>query len=185
MALTTMTSLIAPARVIPNLRAREMRQVISQMTCLAARVASLDHTVTQQAVFARGETSSLTLGYGVALPHGMIAGLDASLGVLARLDPALDLDAPDGIPVDLALLILSPQSDEPMLLCALACAARRLRDRDVAARLRSANGREAIHAVLTNDAWRASSPVLNKDNDDPGPRQPNPPWSRKLERLRR
>ena len=38
-----------------------------------------------------------------------------------------------------------------------ACAARRLRDPDVAARLRSADGAEAIHAVLTTDAWRGET----------------------------
>jgi PTS system nitrogen regulatory IIA component len=157
MAPVTMTSLIAPARVIPTLRVRDFPQFVSEMTRIAAAAASLDRAAAQEAVLARAETSSFALGRGVALPHGMIAGLRGPLGAFACLNPALDLDAPDVILVDLVLLILSPEGDEATLLRALACAARRLRDRDVAARIRSADGAEAIHAVLTSDAWRGTA----------------------------
>jgi hypothetical protein len=54
----------------------------------------------------------------------------------------------------LLALILSPGGDATALLRALACAPRRLRDRDVAERLRAAVGAEAVHAVLTSDGWR-------------------------------
>jgi PTS system nitrogen regulatory IIA component len=154
----TMATLITPARVMPDLRATDVRQIVSEMTQVAADEASFDHTAAQEAVLARSKSSSLAFGRGVALPHGMIADLERPLGVFARLTPALDLDTPDGASVDLVLLVLSADSNEAMLLQALACAARRLRDTEVAARLRSADGEEAIHAVLTSDAWRGATP---------------------------
>jgi hypothetical protein len=83
-----------------------------------------------------------------------MAGLNRPIGVFARLKPACDFGAMDGRGVDLALLLLTPQGDDAMLLRALACGARRLRDPDVVSRIRAANGAVAMHAVLTSDAWR-------------------------------
>ena len=150
----TISSLLEPASVLPSLRAHDLTAVIQEMTRLAAEVTRLDHPSLQNAVIARSETSSLAMGRGVALPHAMIAGLDGPLGVFARLDPALECDTPDGAPIDLVMLIVSPEEDEATLLRSLACAARRLRDREVSARLRSAANAEALHIVLTSDAWR-------------------------------
>jgi nitrogen PTS system EIIA component len=161
MILITMASLIAPARVIPDLRARDLRQVVGEMTRIAAQETPVDPAAAQEAVLTRGQSSSFAFGRGVVLPHAMIADLEQPMGVFARLSPALDLDAPDNRPVDLALLILSADGDEATLLRTLACAARRLRDREVTARLRSADGAEALLAVLTSDVWRGEA-----DNED-------------------
>ena len=156
-----MATLVAPACVIPALRIDEFEQAVVEMTRTAAEVSALDPVAAREAIFAGGEGSSFAFGHGAAIPHAMIAGLAEPLGVFARLDPALDLDAPDALPVDLVLLILS--SDNPTtLLRALACAARRLRDRDVTARLRTAHGAAAIHALLTSDAWRGDRMVLSR-----------------------
>jgi PTS system nitrogen regulatory IIA component len=150
----TMASLIDPARVIPCLRTRDLQHTLGEMTLIAAEAALLDHNATRDAITARGESSSFAVGRGVMIPHAMIAGLEKPLGVFARLDPGLDLDATDGVPVDLAVLILCGEGDEATLLRALACAARRLQDREIAARLRSADSAEALHVMLTSDTWR-------------------------------
>ena len=157
MTFMTLTSLIDPARVIPCLRTRDLRHTLGEMTLIAAEAALLDHNAAWAAITARGASSSFAFGRGVMIPHAMIAGLGKPLAVFARLDPGLDLDGTDGVPIDLAILILSGEGDEPTLLRALACAARRLRDREIAARLRSAGSVEALHVVLTSDAWRACS----------------------------
>jgi len=151
-----MSSLIASTRVIPCLRARDLQQTVGEMTRIAAHASSLDHDEVWLAVTTRGESSSFLFGRGVMVPHAIVAGIREPVGVFARLVPGLDLNAADGMPVDLALLILSGEGDEAALLRALACAARRLRDRDVAARLRSADSAQAIHVVLTSDVWRES-----------------------------
>jgi PTS system nitrogen regulatory IIA component len=153
----TISALIAPARVVPALQAQHLLQVVERLSGIAARATSLDDAAVFDAVVERSRQSSFVYGRGVALPHAMIAGLKEPTGVFARLSPALDVDAPDGRLVDLVLLILGPEGDDAMLLRGLACAARRLRDPDVAARLRSADGAEAIHAVLTTDAWRGET----------------------------
>ena len=154
MTLAAMASLTTPARVIPNLRARDVQQVVGELTRVAAAAADLDHDMVQQAVLARGQTSSFGFGRGIAVPHALVPGLEKPLGAFARLHPPQDFGAADEVPADVAFLLLSPADDDPTHLRALACVVRRLRDRDVAARLRSAEGAEAIHAVLTSDSWR-------------------------------
>jgi PTS system nitrogen regulatory IIA component len=156
MALTTMASLITPARVIPSLHASHVRQVIGEMARAATVNTFLDHEEVQRAVLARGETSCFGFGRGIAVPHAMVPGLARPVGAFARLNPPQDFEAADDVPSDLVFLLLSPGGDDPTDLRTLACVVRRLRDREVAARLRSAEGVEAIHSVLTTDAWRGA-----------------------------
>jgi PTS system nitrogen regulatory IIA component len=158
----TIAALITPARVVPALQTQDLPQAVERLAGIAAGASSLDDAAVFRAVLARSRESSFVYGRGVALPHAMVPGLKTPTGVFARLSPALDVDAPDGRLVDLVLLILGPEGDHALLLRALACAARRLRDPDVAARLRSADGAEAIHAVLTTDAWRGEIGSLNE-----------------------
>ncbi|WP_445503722.1 PTS sugar transporter subunit IIA [Microvirga sp. G4-2] len=149
-----MASLITPARVMSRLSARDVRQVVNELTGIAADDAALDHEVVRDAVLERGKESSFGFGRGVAVPHAVIPGLEQPIGVFARLRPAQDFGAADDIPADLVFLLLSPGGDDPTHLRALASVARRLRDREIAARLRSAKDAEAIYIVLTSDAWR-------------------------------
>jgi PTS system nitrogen regulatory IIA component len=150
----SMASLVTPARVIPTLRTQDTRQVMHEMARIAAGTARLDHAGVVRAIASRSDQMSFAFGRGVAVPHALIEGLVAPIGVFARLEPAHDFGATDGRPADLALLLLSPLKNEAAHLGALACVVRRLRDRDVAARLRSAAGSDAIHIVLTSDVWR-------------------------------
>ncbi|MGO4572714.1 PTS sugar transporter subunit IIA [Microvirga sp. 2TAF3] len=161
MAPTMMASLISPTRVVPRLRTRDVRHVVDGLTHIIA--AGLDHGAVCRAVVERGEASTFGFGRGVAIPHAAIPGLDRPIGAFARLHPPQDFGAADDIPADLVCLLLSPDGDDPTHLRTLACVARRLRDRDVAARLRSAKDAEAIHAVLTSDAWREPEGGLGQD----------------------
>jgi nitrogen PTS system EIIA component len=154
MAPTMMASLITPARVISRLSARDVRHVVNELTGIAADSAALDQGVIRDAVLERGKTSCFGFGRGVAIPHAAVPGLEQPVGVFARLRPAQDFAAADDIPADLVFLLLSPGGDDPTHLRALACVARRLRDREVAACLRSAKVAVAIHIVLTSDTWR-------------------------------
>ena len=154
MAFTMMVSLITPARVIPRLSTHDVRHVVDALTGIAADSVALDHEVVRDAVLECGEASCFGFGRGVAVPHAAISGLEQPIGVFARLRPAQDFGAADDIPADLVFLLLSPGGDDSTHLRALACVVRRLRDREIASRLRSAKDAEAIYIVLTSDVWR-------------------------------
>ena len=76
-------------------------------------------------------------------------GLGRLYGLFVRLDQAIDYEAIDGRPVDLVFLLLIPANAKSYLQ-ALASISRRLRDRNVAARLRSTQSAgEAYQALAT------------------------------------
>lgn len=59
-------------------------------------------------VIAREKLGSTGLGQGIAIPHGRIKGLKSATGVLVRLEPAIDFDAPDYLPVKLVFMLFVP-----------------------------------------------------------------------------
>jgi PTS system nitrogen regulatory IIA component len=70
-------------------------------------------------------------------------------GLFVRVDPAVDFDAVDEQPVDLVFLLLAPEGAGADHLKALARVSRLLRDRQVCEKLRGAESRDAIYALLT------------------------------------
>jgi nitrogen PTS system EIIA component len=115
------------------------------------------------------DLTSFGLGRGLAIPHASVTGLPKALGAFAQLETPVDFGAADGQPADLVLLILAPEGKDSMLLRALSCVARRLRDREVAAKLRSADTAEAVHMILTTDSWHGRELV---ENSQPGAESP-------------
>lgn len=63
-------------------------------------------------VRAREERASTAVGGGIAIPHAMIPGLRTEVVVVATLAAPLPYDTPDGAPLSIAWLVLSP-ADRP------------------------------------------------------------------------
>jgi len=146
--------LITPDRVVANLRAVEKRQVLKD--CVRhADVPDLDQETILDALLQREQLGSTGVGGGIALPHARIGGLDRFIGLFARLDRPVEFEAVDERPVDLVFLLLVPANATNEHLQALACVSRRLRDRDVAARLRRAGDATEMYGLLVG----ATSPA--------------------------
>ena len=156
MAKITMGGLLTPARVIPRLKAHDKAQVIRELARSASHSACVEESVVHEATKICANSPSFGPGRRVAIPHAVVKGIDNALGIFARLQPAIAFGALDGEPVDLVLLVLAPEGSPGLLLRAMACGARCLRDREVRERVRSAGDAEAIHAILTSDAWRGA-----------------------------
>ncbi len=58
---------------------------------------------------AREALGSTGLGFGVAIPHGRIKGLQELCAALFRLRTPIEFGAPDGKPVSLLLFLLVPE----------------------------------------------------------------------------
>ena len=151
-----MASLISFECVVPLLRSRDVQHVVDELSRVVATEAVLDNESVCRSVLEQAEESTFGFGRGVAVPHAAFPGLDRPVGAFARLKPAHDFGASDGISADLVFLLLSPEGNDSTHLRALACVTRRLRDREVATRLRSSTDAAAIHVVLTSDIWRSS-----------------------------
>jgi nitrogen PTS system EIIA component len=105
----------------------------------------------------REELGSTALGYGIALPHARIQGVDAPRAIFMRLSQSVDFDAPDEEPVDIIFAMLVPAGANEEYLRLLAALAKMFNDPDIRERLRSATTQSEIFNILTGLQHRKSA----------------------------
>lgn len=88
----------------------------------------------------REDLASTAIGYGVAIPHARMPGLEESHGAFLRLSQPVDFRAADGHSVDLVLAMAVPEHFVQQHLLQLA---------DLAERFASASFRDALRAATT------------------------------------
>lgn len=101
------------------------------LEALAERVAPIagqPGSLILERVREREALGSTGFGQGVAIPHARLAGLEAVTIVVARLARGIDYGALDGEPVDLVVMLLSPEDAGADHLKALARISRALRN---------------------------------------------------------
>lgn len=148
--------LFARGCVAQSLNATNKKQLFQEMAELAVKCGTVDGDKVNirdivAAVAERERLGSTGVGYGVAIPHARLDGIDEVRAVFARLDTALDYEAIDERPVDLVVLLLAPKGASSLHLKALAQVSRLLRREDIRERLRSAPNAEALHLLLSED----------------------------------
>jgi PTS system nitrogen regulatory IIA component len=163
---------IAPERILPNLKAANEQRVIAALSRLVAAKAGISVETVLLSVRAAQRLTAFGVGRGVAIPHGVVGGLSAPLGAFARLSTPVEFGAADDRPADLVFLLAGAQAQPATLLPLLACIARRLRDREVLKHLRAGSSAEAIYAVLATEAWRAHAGPLRQELASIGAKHP-------------
>jgi len=140
--------LIGPAQVLVGLRVADKAQLLGELARRAAAALSLDQAVLLRALQAREQLGSTGLGRGFALPHARLAGLPRIYASLARLGRPIDFEAVDDKPVDLVVLLLTPESAASQHLATLAALSRPFRDEAFVQQVRKAPDAAALHKVL-------------------------------------
>ena len=126
------SELLTPESILPDLKATSKKQALQEIASLAARRLGLEDRAVLDVLLERERLGSTAVGYGVAVPHGKMTDLNRLYVAFARLANPVDFDAPDGQPVDLVFLLLTPENSGGDHLTALAKASRLLRDEKVA-----------------------------------------------------
>ncbi|MBT3070284.1 PTS IIA-like nitrogen regulatory protein PtsN [Rhodomicrobium sp. Az07] len=147
-----LSDLITPYGVIPSLKAANKKQALKTLSERAADLTGLNSVEIFNILIQRERLGSTGVGSGIAIPHGKLTNIKASVGVFARLDEPLDFDSIDEEPVDIIMLLLAPESAGADHLKALARVSRLLRDQKSVDKLRACRDRAAIYAVLTEKA---------------------------------
>jgi nitrogen PTS system EIIA component len=118
---------------------------------LFAALDGLSSDVVYQALISRERMESTALGYGVAIPHGRVKGLNNTVCAVMRLNQAIDFEAPDAIPVQLMVVLLVPEQAGQAHLDLLSELATLLSSRDFRNTLLNANSAaEMYRAFLTS-----------------------------------
>ena len=145
-----LSDLLKPEAVLPSLHAQSKKQVLQEMCHVVAGLTGLPEREVFDTILQRERLGSTGVGHGVAIPHGKLRPIDRLVGVFARLARPVDFDALDEQPVDLAFLLLAPESAGADHLKALARIARVLRDSSVAQRLRDAADARQLYEILVS-----------------------------------
>ncbi len=110
------------------------------------------HDDVTAAVRAREEIVGTGVGHEVAFPHARMPELDTSVLIFGRSVAGVDWDAPDGAPVHLVFLLLTPEADYGRQLQIIAGLSRSLADDEVRDRF--------LHAAREEDLWALLRDVI-------------------------
>jgi PTS system nitrogen regulatory IIA component len=131
-----------------GLRVTDKAQLLHELAGRAASRLGLDRRVIFDALIARENLGSTGLGRGFALPHARLDALSRPFALFVRLARPIDFAAIDERPVDLVILLLSPQNGGNQHLATLAALSRPLREPEFVQRLRQAKDAATVYRVL-------------------------------------
>ena len=142
------------------------RQAVIQELCqeISEHQPALDRETVFAAVHAREELMGTGVGSGIAIPHARLAGLSKPVITCGRSPAGVDWDAPDGLPVQLVFLLLTPVQDEGAQLQILAALARTMSAQEVRQSL--------VQAKDAGELWQRLRDVLQSAEAQIVPRQP-------------
>jgi PTS system nitrogen regulatory IIA component len=141
--------LIGPREVVVGLRVADKAQLLGELARRAAAALSLEQPTLLRALQTREQLGSTGLGRGFALPHARLQGLPRVYALLARLGRPIDYNSVDDKPVDLVVLLLTPESAAGQHLATLAALSRPFRDEAFVQQVRKAPDATALYQVLT------------------------------------
>lgn len=147
MNLSTILSIDA---VLPQLAARDKKQALKLMAAKAAELSELSEREIFSTLIEREHMGCTGMGSGVCIPHGRFDDLTTLHCVFATLPKPVEFGAADGKPVDILFLLLSPAGSNTDHLKALASISRRLRDKELCAKLRTSTDAATIYTLLTS-----------------------------------
>jgi len=140
--MSTIASLLRPPNITLDLRVAGKADLFAQLARQAAPLTGASEHTIVDSLRARESAGSTGLGKGVAIPHGRIKGLHQAAVLFARLQPAIEFNAPDGKPVSLVFALLVPAHADELHLQLLG---------ELAQHLGSAAFRERLTAAADAD----------------------------------
>lgn len=149
--------LLDRAAISLRVSAANKKKVLAVIAETAARNFHLDAGDVLEALSEREAAGSTGVGYGVAVPHARLEGLQRMRGVFVRLENPVEFESVDDQPVDLLFALFAPKDAGAEHLRALARVSRIMRQGDLREQLRKARSADAVHALLVQDAARPAA----------------------------
>ena len=140
--------IISKDGVALDLSCTDKRTLLEELSELAAKVYDLSAVVIADVIAEREKLGTTGVGYGIAIPHGKLSNLSRPVGVMAKLDNALDFGSPDGKAVDIVCLLLGPENAGADHLNALACISGLLKNDENRDRIRNASTIRDLQEIL-------------------------------------
>ncbi len=140
-----------------DLKAKDKWDAIRQLTSFLMRTHRVEHMDEEglyQSIISREKEMSTAMGQGIAIPHGYIEKGPTIQGVMGICREGIDFNAPDGEPVQLILLIITPQDKRDMHLKVLTSLAQMVSNEAIRTRLIAALNPEDAMEVIESEEVR-------------------------------
>ena len=144
-----MTTILKPEAIRVLSAASSKKRLFHALGGIAEDVYGVSHSKAVEALQEREALGPTGVGNGVALPHARMDGLDSVVGALILMDTAIDFDAVDRQPVDVAFALFAPHDAGVEHLKALALVSRSLRDKSLCTKLRANSDPATLYTILT------------------------------------
>jgi len=148
---------LAEEFVVVDLKALDKWDAIRQLVAFLMRTHRVEHISQEelyQSIVAREKDMSTAMGRGIAIPHGHIEKGPAIQGVMAICRDGIDFDAPDGAPVKLIMLIVTPKDKKDMHLKVLSSLSSMVSNEVIRTRLMAAISPEDAMEVIESEEAR-------------------------------
>ena len=146
-----MSDFVVRDAIIPDLAAVNKEGVIREMAAglrAAGCFREADQEDVVRAILKRELLGSTGIGRGVAIPHTKHNGVERLIGTVAVSPNGVSFESLDGEPVQVFVLLISPQDRPGDHLRALENVSRCLRDDNFVKALRAASTRDQIWTLL-------------------------------------
>ena len=140
------TATFTPDVVACRLAATSKKQLLQQLSTMAAAHAGLCDRKVLSAIISREKLGSTGIGNGLALPHAILESATRPVTLLATLETPVDFGSPDNMPVEVMALVLGADEDSNGYLSTVNAVSRILHQRH--AQLRDARSEADIRSAL-------------------------------------
>lgn len=147
----SLNSLLTLSCTRNNVHCSSKKRALEIISELAADQLNLPVQDIFDAVLTRERMGSTGIRHGIAIPHGKLEeGIAQATGVFLHLEQPIGFDAIDNQPVDLLFALLIPADQCNSHLQTLSLIAKKLGDKALCRRLRSAQSDEELYQILTS-----------------------------------
>jgi nitrogen PTS system EIIA component len=145
-----LASVLTVDAAFPQLRSVTKKQALKELAARAEKLSGADAGEIFSVLMEREQAGVTAVGEGVAVPRGRLDNLTKTYILAATLSTPIEFGAPDGRPVDILVLLLSPTSANTEHVKAMAAISRLLRDERSRQAIRAAKTPEDLYGVLTH-----------------------------------
>ena len=136
--------------ILVDLKAPDKTEAITRLGLYCASLYNLDNAETiVNKLLARESAMSTGIGFGIAIPHARIEGIDHVYLVASRLHEQIEFDSIDDLPVDLVFLLLSPANTTTGHTEILSALSRIMSYEEVRKNMREAKNAEAFLHIIS------------------------------------
>lgn len=158
--MNTLLDIFTKKYIVINSSARNKAEAFTVAGDLFEKRLGIPSSSVVHALNVREDLSSTALGTGIAIPHGIVAGINIPVGCLINLAGAIDFAAPDKNKISILIFLLFPQITTHEHLQILSSLAQRLLDVGIRKTLISEQCPEKICQLLNLAIGCRESPKI-------------------------